>query len=249
MNGMNKPVRYEVELRHIRSERAMQIRVRDRQERIEQYARAMAQGAAFPPVSLAELNGTLWIVDGYHRIAAARRAGRKTILADVSKVKDEKEVWRRVAKANQQHGIPLTRKEVRFAIQAFIRGDGHIKWDRDGEVAYLSTRQIAAELSHAVSHETVRHVIRTEFPEVHAAMCEARGKKPAQPKDWIEDRDVLILNTEEAVVGEAVDLAEKVREGLVHVHRDVLLARIAAEIQSAAVAVQRKRPVWAVLPG
>jgi hypothetical protein len=51
-------------------------------ERVERYA---ADVDALPPVVVFDTEHGLLLADGYHRVAAARRAGRDTIAAEVRK--------------------------------------------------------------------------------------------------------------------------------------------------------------------
>lgn len=50
---------------------------------VEEYAEAMKEGAAFPPVVAFRDDEGYWLADGFHRLAAAWFVGRETIEADV----------------------------------------------------------------------------------------------------------------------------------------------------------------------
>jgi hypothetical protein len=43
----------------------------------------MQAGAEFPPVTLAHIDGSLYLVDGWHRVAAALANNQYLILSDV----------------------------------------------------------------------------------------------------------------------------------------------------------------------
>src|SRR5688572_26252852 len=65
---------------HVRSlivDSRYQIRGGDRLDRgqVRRYADAMATGAKFPPVHAWRVDGALFLIDGFHRLAAAKFAG------------------------------------------------------------------------------------------------------------------------------------------------------------------------------
>jgi hypothetical protein len=50
---------------------------------IDQYAEDMAEGATFPPVVVFHDGQTHWLADGFHRVAAAEKAGLESIECDI----------------------------------------------------------------------------------------------------------------------------------------------------------------------
>jgi uncharacterized protein (DUF1015 family) len=54
-----------------------QARDRMNEGAIEDYARAMREGAQFPPIVVFREDDTLWLADGFHRLEATRCAGRR----------------------------------------------------------------------------------------------------------------------------------------------------------------------------
>jgi uncharacterized ParB-like nuclease family protein len=51
--------------------------------RIKMFRLALRRGEEFPPIDVSDIDGSLWIFDGYHRYHAHKLEGRKTILANV----------------------------------------------------------------------------------------------------------------------------------------------------------------------
>ena len=70
---------------------------------IDEYAEAMREGAEFPAVHVTHDGSTYWLTDGFHRVAAAGKAGRDTITAIVTEGSHEDAVWTSLA-ANATHG-------------------------------------------------------------------------------------------------------------------------------------------------
>lgn len=60
---------------------------------LEEYRDAMDAGATFPPIFVVEDGDNLWLVDGFHRVAAAQKLGRKTIDANVREGTLEEAQW------------------------------------------------------------------------------------------------------------------------------------------------------------
>jgi hypothetical protein len=75
-------------------------------ESVERYAAAMRANAPFPPIVCYPDNGRLVIVDGNNRQAAARRAGKDTILGIVLAEETSSEVLQLLTvEANARHGV------------------------------------------------------------------------------------------------------------------------------------------------
>lgn len=103
---------------------------------VEQYAERLDE---LPPVVLF---GTL-LADGFHRVAAAKKLGRDSIRAEVKRGgRDEAMVY--AASANTTHGVPLTQKERRAAVERLLR------------MTKKSQRQIAREMG--MTHPTVKEI-------------------------------------------------------------------------------------------
>ena len=74
-----------------------------------------------PPILCVQLpdDGPLVLVDGWHRLAGARAAGRTTIRAIID-VSDMAGARQRAASANARHGLPLTQAEKRKACELYL---------------------------------------------------------------------------------------------------------------------------------
>lgn len=72
------------------------------------------------PVIVYEINGKYHLVDGFHRLNAARQDNRETIKANVYKGSLQ-DAYGAACIANLQHGKPLTRNERKKAIEQYIK--------------------------------------------------------------------------------------------------------------------------------
>ncbi len=83
------------------------------EEKIEEYKEAMAEGQEFPPITVWDKSGHYWLIDGMHRLLAAKRLGKDTIKAEVVELADELEARTLAIEKNMLHGIPLDKEEKR----------------------------------------------------------------------------------------------------------------------------------------
>lgn len=100
---------------------AMQARVAVDDSIVEEYAELMRSGHNFPSVEVV-FDGKLkkhYLVDGFHRLAAARRAGIKTIGAVVTDGSMDEARWLSCG-ANKNHGLRRTNADKRKAIRAAL---------------------------------------------------------------------------------------------------------------------------------
>ena len=67
----------------IRIDGRTQSRKRVNEDAVAEYAEAMKAGANLPPVTVFFDGKEFWMADGFHRLLAAQRIGRKNIAADV----------------------------------------------------------------------------------------------------------------------------------------------------------------------
>lgn len=115
---------------------------------LAEYRDAMEAGASFPPVHVVEDGDNLWLVDGFHRVAAAQALGRKTIEANVREGTLEEAQW---LACGANRGLMRTNADKRAAVVAALK---HPR-SRD-----LSDRAIATHCG--VNHHLVADVRREQ---------------------------------------------------------------------------------------
>lgn len=191
-----------------------QVRGRIDEATVRSYAGIMRGGGAMPPVSIARIEGALYLVDGWHRLEAAKLNGEASV-SDMS----EKEARWAAAQANLTHGLPLKPRELRTVFKAYVGSGRH----RDG-VRFRSYREIAGDLANRVGHTTVRNWMQRDFPSVFTAMggydpiAEAGGPRDAPPVITPLDRAKASLDQAAA---EARRLSPEDRKALLDHLRDV----------------------------
>ena len=136
---------------------------------VRRYQDAYIAGSNMPPVRLAKTENALFVIDGWHRLAAAGRAGLDMIDATIEAASSAEAAWL-AAEANLCHGVPLKRGEHRKVFRAFIRAGKH----RRGK-NLIPYREIAKALHGVRAHTTIRNWMREDFPTI----AEAYG--PAEP--------------------------------------------------------------------
>ncbi|MGR3278905.1 ParB N-terminal domain-containing protein [Acaryochloris marina NIES-2412] len=122
------------------------------QEVVAEYAEAMRQGAAFPPVVAYYDGSKFWLADGFHRIAAKQANGDLEILAEVESG-SQREAKLFAVGANTDHGLRRTSADKRRAVKSLLNDRKWSQW---------SNREIARRCG--VSYEMVR-LIRSEVSD------------------------------------------------------------------------------------
>lgn len=136
-----------VPIDEISRDHATQIRVvKIDSATVEGYAADMDRGSEFPPVTLFYDGETYHIGDGFHRVEAASKIKRKTILADVRQG-NQRDAMLHAMGANSSHGLRRTQDDKRNAVLTILKDPDWSKW---------SARQIAAACD--VSHTFVNKV-------------------------------------------------------------------------------------------
>ena len=100
---------------------------------ISDYAQRMKAGDVFPPVLVYAVHDQYWLVDGYHRVAAARSNGSDSIVCEARRGTRLDAAWEGCA-SNRDHGLRRSNSDKRRSV---LRALSHPKGQR------LSDRQIA----------------------------------------------------------------------------------------------------------
>lgn len=79
---------------------------------IGRYMNNLRAGAVFPPITIANLNGIYWLVDGRHRLESNRAIKNEHIQAEIINVANEKELYVESVKRNMTHGKQFTTFDV-----------------------------------------------------------------------------------------------------------------------------------------
>lgn len=109
------------------------------------------------------------LIVGFHRVAAAQRAGRAWLMAEVVEATDAEARWIS-AQSNLTHGEPLKSKEHREVFRAYVRADQCWHRNKQGKQRLKSSREIAADLHGLRSHTTIVAWMRQDFPKLWKQM-------------------------------------------------------------------------------
>lgn len=87
------------------------------EDAVERYSSILA---SLPPIKVARMNGQLFLIDGFHRVEAAKRKGENGMMAEVFEVTEDV-AYEMAVKANVLHGLPLRAKERRHAAEEMLK--------------------------------------------------------------------------------------------------------------------------------
>jgi len=146
----------------------MQPRKRLDDNRVEVYRRRYLAALEMPPVRVwRSPEGTLVLIDGWHRVEGAVRAGASRIKAEIVEGIDRAEACKQAALANLSHGLSLTREERQRALE--------LAWP--GYFENMPVRTIAAELG--VSKSNVQRWIN----QLGLSRPQGEANSPKKPFD------------------------------------------------------------------
>ena len=100
---------------------------------ISEYAEAMEEGSAFPPVVVFFDGEDYWLADGFHRLKAAVQLGRNDIEADVRPGTRREAVLFSMG-ANAEHGLKRSPEDKRRAVLVLLQDEEWVNW-ADREIA------------------------------------------------------------------------------------------------------------------
>lgn len=197
-----------VSLADIRRDDANQIRGKTDDGTVQRYVNVL-RGAleddrkpteVFPPITLADIDGVLTLVDGFHRTQAFAECGERAINATVVPCSSfEKARWMAVL-GNREHGLPLgsSRDASHNAFHAYMQAEQFRR--RVGRrFVYRSYRGISADLGGLMAKSTVEREMKKHYPKIAAHMSDDRPLRDTLPKP---------KDPEEVYAAEAVEMAK-----------------------------------------
>jgi hypothetical protein len=123
-----------VETSELILDKSIQPREETNQETVEQYTELMKQGVVFPKPIVFRRDGKLTVVDGTHRVLAARSAGIAKIEIELRTL-TSRQATEHALLANNSHGLSLTQREKRTAVQRMLK-DSEWKLWADTKIAH-----------------------------------------------------------------------------------------------------------------
>ncbi|RXH06299.1 hypothetical protein [Bradyrhizobium vignae] len=166
------------------------------------------------------------LIVGFHRVAAAMRAGRTWLMAEVVEATDAEARWIS-AQSNLTHGEPLRAKEHREVFRAYVRAGRCWHRDKRGKQRLKSSRDIAADLHGLRSHTTIVNWMRQDFPKLWKQMG---GEIAAPGKDKLTDEEQSQRRRDDAL--QHLAQVESIARTLTDVwHRGEVLAGLARAVK------------------
>jgi hypothetical protein len=133
-------------IKDIEVDTSLQARVRMSEPVLQEYSALLMEGVSFPPVVIFDDGSKKYLVDGFHRLYAAKRVGRDRIQADLHSG-SKHEGFMYSLRANAAHGLQRSNEDKRHGV---------LKLLEDFEYSDKSDREIAALC--AVSHTFVGRI-------------------------------------------------------------------------------------------
>lgn len=128
-----EPYKTRLALDLIRTDGGTQLRTKAKSNTIADYADAMRKGAEFLPVLVVYDGQHYWLVDGFHRVAAAKQAGKIEVLAEIYEG-TLRDALLHAVKANATNGLPRSNADKRAAVKVLLQDEEWGQWS-DGEIA------------------------------------------------------------------------------------------------------------------
>lgn len=122
---------------------------------VNKLARQIEAGKTLPPIKVAAIGAALYVVDGFHRLHAYKKAKEHSLPAQVARM-SLTEAREEARLANTTHGKGLSRADKRRVWDEHIATGGHL----DERGSLKSSRVIEAELNGLYSRETIRSRLR-----------------------------------------------------------------------------------------
>lgn len=105
--------------------RDLQTRAALNEDTVSDYAEAMERGDKFPPVTVFTDGAEYYLADGFHRVEALRRIGKKAVAAELQDG-DYKAALLYALKANSTHGLRRTNADKRHALEMAWNAREHL---------------------------------------------------------------------------------------------------------------------------
>ncbi|MBA3623654.1 MAG: hypothetical protein H0W48_04230 [Methylibium sp.] len=144
--------------------RPFQIRKRLDAGAVRRYREMARAGKVAPPIQVALIGGSHYLLDGWHRMeAGALTTAADDVLVKVAEMTEKQARWV-AAEANTGHGVPLKAAEMRTLFGAFIKSGQHKK----ANGVLMSYREMGEAL--AKPHTTIRNWVAKDFPRLFRSL-------------------------------------------------------------------------------
>ena len=122
-----------LDIKNIRTDGGTQHRARPYADVIDEYAEHYRDNKKMPPLDIMFDGKYNWLWNGFHRMAAAIKAGKRTINVEIVRG-SQHDAFKKSLGANQDNGIRRSNDDKRRAVEAAFQDD---------EVSTMTNREIA----------------------------------------------------------------------------------------------------------
>lgn len=209
MSAMGETI-YSVAVGDLVLDDVYQVRTRLDQDAIRRYADAMRAGDEFPAIRVAMVQGVYVVVDGWHRVSAARLIGRLEFPTVLIEHKPHELAWLAV-EANRAHGVPLGKGDRRRLLNAYVTANKHL--GRGSKVK--SSREMSKDLSGWISHTSIIKWMKEDHPSIWRLMsgAEPRAEGGLPDVDPEERRLAAIQEATREITANAPGVIDPVKRG------------------------------------
>lgn len=159
-----------IKLAEVRTDGGTQMRAEISEERTQEYAEALQDGAEFPPIVVFFDGNDYWLADGFHRVGAFTHA-RKTEIPGLVFDGSLKDAIRYALSANAKNGQRRTRDDLRRCYEAAVAHGFCEAHDAAGVQAFL---RCATSHAYAMTKQA-REALKADKRQ-RAAELAAEGK-------------------------------------------------------------------------
>lgn len=170
-----------IEIAKIKTDGGTQPRDSINDEVVEEYAEAMVSGATFPSVTVFYDGQEYWLADGFHRVGAAKKAGRTEIEAQVHQgSRDDAIDYACSAAPNSRHGLREKPEDRHRRVATMLRK--HPDWSNVqlGEhcgVSRETVRRVSQSIMHNVQDRPPERTV-TRNGTTYTQNTENIGRRP-----------------------------------------------------------------------
>jgi len=209
---------------------------------VADYADKIRDGATFPPLvvfeELAADGDTYWLADGFHRLAAAREAGKEKVQVEI-RTGTRRDALLYSVGANASHGLRRSNADKRRAVETLLADPEWATWsDRRIAEATGTTHPFVGKVRRELAGEEPPEPVESvTTPTVSAAPA---PRAPWAPLDWPTDAkgrlewitgcaDLGLINQAlrlPGVQGQVVSALEAARRELEKIERSTLAALV-----------------------
>jgi ParB-like chromosome segregation protein Spo0J len=165
---------------------------------VSHYADAMKAGAVFPPIRVDAKS--LRVIDGFHRLAAHRRAGINEILVSLEETADEADFFERAIVANSAHGHRYSPFDhARILLRAKELGLEREKVAVALQVSPVRLEEIERGFAHSETQSVVplkRTIAHMADREMSPAQIEANNKLGGMKQTFYVNQVILLLEND-----------------------------------------------------